>query len=327
MTENADQDPTHLDPSTIEEYFKFGESTAFPVFPSAEIRMRIVPAEEAIELTVPAVGAEPEVTRFEKLTIGRYTQSGREWFRLTVDATGMHYEAYVLVEAIVEQMRAGATFRLSVSEALSSFKDLLSNRQRLTDEKELGLIGELLVLQHVLAEIGEEEALVSWLGPRAEEHDFGFADFDAEIKTTKSESRTHLIGSESQLEPSRDRPLFLVSIQLTLAGGASRAITLPSLIADIRSRLEFGLRSFDATMECIGWRQADADLYPRRFQLRSEPRAYLVDDQFPAITSGRLDQVVPNRANVVGVTYRVNVSNLNYSAVHSPLDTFCEAPA
>lgn len=327
MTTN-DEGSAHLDPRSVEEYFGLGASTAFVLLRSPLVRMRIDPNNETVELTLPAVGSEPEVTSFERLAVERFVQEGaEEWFRLSIDATDMHYEAYVLAESIVDQLRAGASFRHSVSESLSSFKELLAGRRKLTDEKELGLIGELLVLRHVVANSGEEAALRAWLGPLAEEHDFAFSEFDAEVKTTRSESRTHLIGSETQLESSPGRPLHLVSVQVTLAGGAVEGFTLPSLVSDVRSGLDFGLRTFDSALESLGWQETDSDLYKRRYQMRSIPRAYLVDEQFPAITSERLDKVVPKRANVVGVNYRVNVTDLEHCAIGSPLDEFCEVPA
>lgn len=319
--------PTHLDPRSVEEYFRLGVRTAFDLRAEPLVRMEIDPGQETIELTLPAAGSDPEVTTFERLTFNRFASQGAEWFRLTIDARDMHYEAYVLVESVVDQLRAGASFRHAVSEALVSLKDLLSGRNRLTEEKTLGLIGELLVLQHVIGAVGETAAIESWLGPHSEEHDFGFQDFDAEVKTTKSEQRVHVIGSETQLEASPGTALHLISIQVTRAGTAAHGFTLPALINDIRSSLDQSRRTFDAVLEGLGWRDTDSDLYPIRYQLRSTPRAYLVDDEFPAITSGRLDAVVPKRINVSAVSYRVNVTELDHFAIGAPLDDFCEVPA
>ena len=326
MTPIDEQNPSHLDPKTVEAYFRLGVKAAFDLQQDPLVRMEIDPPHETIEVTTPAAGADPEVTAFERLGFSRFTRDGIEWFRLRVDARDMHYEAYVLLESVVDQLRAGTSFRHAVSEAVVALKDLLASRSRLTEEKELGLIGELLVLQHVIETADESVAIASWLGPLAEEHDFAFGDFDAEVKTTKSESRTHLIGSETQLEPSPARPLHLISIQLTRAGNAAHGFTLVTLITDIRSRLDQSRRTFDLALEGLGWRDADADLYRTRYQLRTVPRAYDIDDQFPAITSPRLDDVVPNRAHVSGVTYRVNVTDLAHSSIGSPLNAFCEVP-
>ncbi|MFL0410886.1 PD-(D/E)XK motif protein [Microbacterium paludicola] len=326
MTTNAGENPSHLDPKTVEEYFRLGVKSAFTLHGDPPVVMEIDPGRDEIELRTLAAGSEPEVTAFERLSLMRVQRDGTEWFRLVVDARDMHYEAYVLLESIVDQLKSGASFRHAVSEAVSSLKDLLAGRSRLTEEKILGLLGELLVLSHAIDKLGEEAAITAWLGPLAEEHDFAFAQFDAEVKTTKSESRVHVIGSETQLEPEPGRPLYLVSIQLTRAGLAEQGFTLSSVIAATRSRLDQTRRTFDAAIEGLGWRDTDADLYKVRYQPRSTPRAYLVDDEFPAITSGRLDQVVPQRPHVASVTYRVNVTDLDHTGIGAPLDDFCEDP-
>lgn len=327
MATNSVDHPAHLDPRAVEDYFRLGVKTAFVLLQKPFVRMEIDPGQETITLTTPATGTDPEVTAFEHISFGRLIAEGLEWFRLTVDARDTHYEAYALVASVTDQLRAGASFRHAVSEAVLAMKDLLASRRRLTEEKELGLIGELLVLEHVLEVEDEVAAIGAWLGPLAEEHDFAFVDFDAEVKTTKAESRTHVIGSDTQLEPSPGRPLHLISIQLTRAGIAGEGFTLPQLIDRIRTQLDQSVRTFDSALEGLGWRTADADLYRIRYVYRSAPRAYLVDDAFPAITSARLDAVVPNRPHVSAVSYRVNVTDLDHSSVGSPLNDFCEVSA
>lgn len=322
----SDDNPMHLDPSTVEEYFRLGVKTAFPLHSSPPVIMEIDPGREEIELLTPVAGSEPEVTALERVSLARLRRDGADWFRLVVDAREMHYEAYVLLESIVDQLKSGASFRHAVSEAVASLKDLLAGRAKLTEEKTLGLLGELMVLNHTIDGLGEGGAITAWLGPLAEEHDFAFPHFDAEVKTTKSESRVHVIGSETQLEPEPDRPLYLLSIQITRAGLAEQGFTLPELVKATRARLDQTRRTFDAALEGLGWRDSDADLYTVKYQRRSTPRAYLIDEQFPAITSARLDQVVPQRTHVVSVTYRVNVTDLAHSAIGAPLDDFCEGP-
>jgi len=318
----------HLDPASVEVYFRAIAPAAFQMSENPPVRLIIDPEREELRLITLAAGADPEITSYERLTLRRVRRpdDGREWFELSVDAADMHYEAYVLVESIVDQLKAGATPRLAVSESIEGLKDLLAKRNRLTDEKVAGLIGELLVLTHALDSVGEEIALPAWLGPLAEEHDFGFPTFDAEVKTTLSEARSHVIGSETQLEPVPGRDLFLVSVQITRAGAAASSFTLPELVEQARSRIGQGLRAFDNALEALGFRDADGELYRTRFQLRSLPRAYPIDSEFPAITSARLDQVVPQRSLVGGVSYRVDVSHLPFSPAPNPLTDLCEEP-
>lgn len=316
----------HLSPETVEDYFRSGVAAAFQMGTAVESVLEIDPSRREMRLISPAQGSEPDIAAYERITVERTSLIGRpgDWYELTVDATSMHYEAYVLIESIVDQLEGGASFRHAVSESLSGFKDLLSGRRRMSEAKETGLIGELLVFQHALGRLGEDTAVGAWLGPLSEEHDFGFEDFDAEVKTTRSEARVHVIGSESQLQPVPGRPLYLVSVQITLAGAAVEGFTLPALISMIRTRLDLSRRAFDAALERLGWKDTDADLYRTKYQLRSLPRAFVIDPAFPAITGSRLDEVVPQRVLVSGVSYRVDVSHLPFVVPPAPLDDYCE---
>lgn len=316
----------HLTPDTVEEYFSAGIAAAFSLSESVDAVLEIDPSNQEMRLISPALGADPDVTSYERITLERIgiVDKPGDWFRLVVDATRMYYEAYVLIESIVDQLENGASFRHAVSESLSGLKNLLAGRRRLSEAKEAGLIGELLVLGHAIQRNGEDAALDAWLGPLAEEHDFGFDDFDVEVKTTRSEARSHIIGSETQLQPTQGRVLYLISIQITLAGAAAGGFTLSELIASIRSELDSSRRVFDMALKGLGWTDADADLYLTKFQLRTTPRSYAVDLEFPAITGLRLDQVVPQRGFVSAVSYRVDVSHLPHEAPPAPLDNFCE---
>ncbi|WP_194763010.1 PD-(D/E)XK motif protein [Microbacterium sp. UFMG61] len=311
---------------TIEDYFAAGAEVAFPIGTSRGATLEIDPNRQQLRLICPATGAEPDVTRYERIGVERINIIGHggDWYRLTIDARDMHYEAYGLIVSIVDQLDGGVSFQMAVNESLEGLRELLSGRRRLTAEKEAGLIGELLVLEHLLLNADEDTAITSWLGPLAEEHDFGLEHFEAEVKTTRSEARVHVIGSETQLQPSLERPLFLISIQITLAGDSSAAFTLPDAIGRIRTRLDLGRRAFDRALLSAGWTDDAADLYTDRFELRSTPRAYAVENDFPAITSTMLDAVVPQRSLVGGVSYRIDVSHLKWSTAPAPLGDLCE---
>ncbi|WP_374975026.1 PD-(D/E)XK motif protein [Microbacterium trichothecenolyticum] len=319
--------PGHLDPEAVEAYFRVGVRTAFPLVDEPPTRLVIDPARGELQLLTVARGGAPEVSAYERITLNtvRVDEDDGEMYELVIDASDMRYEAYVLVESIADQLRSGASFRHAFSESVHSLRELLSSRKRLTDEAVAGLVGELIVLGHLIDAEGEDAAITAWIGPLAEEHDFGLPKFDMEVKTTRSEGRIHMIGSDTQLEPVPGRPLYLISVQITRAGAAAEAFTLPALIADVRSKLLRTRRTFDSALEGLGWRDGDADLYLTRLQLRSRPRAYAVDSDFPAITSQALDAVVPNRAHVVGIAYRVDVTHLPLATAPAPMHDFCEA--
>jgi hypothetical protein len=121
--------------------------------------------------------------------------------------------------------------------------------------------------------------------------------------------------------------LYLVSVQITKAGAAVNGFTLTELIHETRANLDRSLRIFDGHLEKLGWRDRDADLYTARFQVRATPRAYRIDSSFPAITAARLEDVIPQRALVSGVSYRVDATHLPFQIPPAPLDDYCEETA
>ncbi|MWJ07636.1 PD-(D/E)XK motif protein [Clavibacter michiganensis subsp. michiganensis] len=319
----------HLTPETVDVYFRAAAPARFRLSAKIDAFLDIDPHAQQISLYVPTRGEVPDVSAFERISVAATVLPGRsgKWFRIDIDAAGMRYEAYTLAESVVDQMQHGATLRHALCETLEALKDLLSRRRRLTDEKEAGFLGELLLLRHVIDVIGEDAAVGAWLGPESGEHDFGFDDFEAEVKTTRSDSRLHVIGSETQLMPSPGRPLYLVSIQLTLAGRGQDGFTLPQLVDEVRSSIGHSSRTLDDRLESAGWRDEARDLYALRFQYRSRPRAFLVDERFPAITRPRLDAVVPQPVHVGDVSYRLNVTDFPFTDAPAPLNGFCEGEA
>lgn len=322
-----DPDPplnARLTAATLETYFAAGTVVALRLGDTPACTLRIDPPNDRLELWSPAVGPEPDVTSLSRVTVSIEEADAGLCFVLTVDARGAHLEAYSLIAAVVDDLTAGRAFHVATARSLAAFRDLLAGRGRLSEQKALGLLGELLVLECLVQAAGEHPAVEAWLGPRSEEHDFVLDDVDAEVKTTLTERRSHMIGTETQLQPSPSRPLWLVSIQLTRAGTAVNGFTLPDVISRIRESLTTTTDAVTGHLRTQGWRDADADLYRERYMARARPAAYLVDERFPAITRDRLDSVVP-RADLVGhVTYRVDVTGLDAGAPPGPLGNFVE---
>lgn len=318
------EQPAFLTPETLAEYFKAGTPTVQPLSVEPACSLRIEPRSERLELYVPMVGAEPDVSTLERLELDTVEYDGAEWFRLSVDAVGIHHEAYSLLASIVDEMGEGAPFVTATSNALIGYRELLNSRQGLNREKQEGLIGELLVLSHAVGVIGPLAALDSWLGPVGEQHDFGFPTFDAEVKTTRSESRSHVVGALTQLEPSVNRPLWLVSIQLTLAGRSKDAFSLAGMVGELRTAFGEQSARFIDYLRSIGWRDVDHQLYTGKYILRAAPATYLVDEQFPAITRARIDDVVPQAELVSAVSYRVDVTALDAATPPEPLTNFVD---
>jgi hypothetical protein len=200
---------------------------------------------------------------------------------------------------------------------------MLTARRGLTTEEEVGLFGELTFLEFLLRTIGAGPAIAAWQGPFSEEHDFVFNDVDVEVKTTVSERRRHVISGLTQLVSLRGVPLSLISIQITRAD-SEVGRTLPSLVAHVRRMASGHVVQLDQRLEALGWRSEDIDLYPTPWAFRTQPRAYHVEGEFPAMTPDLLAPVIHNFGLLSDVSYRVDLTDLEHDALRQPLSGFVE---
>jgi hypothetical protein len=314
-------------PETLERYFHSTAPTAHPLSDTPVCLLLIEPDSRLLRLRTPATDYPADVGAYDRLGFDIVEEPGEEglWFQLTVDADGMAYEGYSLIMSVVDQLAAGRPFRHSVSDALAAYRELLTRRRALSDEQEIGLFGELGVFAHLVETTGEEAATAAWLGPDSEEHDFVLAGCDLEVKTTRSESRVHVIGSATQLLPSPNRPLHLVSLQFTAAGAAAHGETLPQRVRRVRGLLARGTRVFEERLRAVGWDDLNADnVYTRGYVLRSHPRCYRVDEDFPAVVPDGIARIVRSPELVVGLVYRINVSGIPVGLPPAELAGFCE---
>lgn len=317
-----------LSPEDIEELFKA---------PIARARRRIAADPETFLIVVPGTdrlilqsemktSVEPDVTALRHIDYEAFTDAnGGQWHELTIRAGEDRFAAYQVLAVITELLRSGVKFHDAVPVAVGALRELLARRARLSEEQQVGLMGELLVLEHGLA-VNPDETLTAWLGMDQEEHDFVFAGFDLEVKSTRSEDRVHMIGSLKQLAASPGRPLHLMSIQLTGAGAANEGRSLGDIIADLRGATdEKWHHGIDEKLKRAGWHDEDADLYPTRWIYRTKPRAYLVDANFPALTPSTVSDNVPSPDLIVSVRYQVNVSDLPHTSLGQPVRDLVEA--
>lgn len=175
----------------------------------------------------------------------------------------------------------------------------------LSEEKIKGLIGELLFLKkHLIPAFGPGNAVKFWQGPDGAPQDFAAGDCAIEVKCHSGGSRPYVrISSEFQL-CSQLPELYLFVV--TLGNGTDAlpgAITLPGLIAEIRS--ELGNASYDQferfndLLYSVGYIESDSYL-DFIYQVTDESM-YRVGPGFPRICSDALIQ------GVTRVTYDIDL--------------------
>jgi hypothetical protein len=322
---DAQVDARHQTFSNLDLLWSSGNPQILPVSGTPWCEILLDPKATKVTLRTTYQQPEPDLAKLKNVSFVASVDGATELAEITVHSAENVRGAYGLVAAIADGLQLeGSTLAIAVADAVDRFKDVLAQRAGLSEEAEVGLYGELLFLEFLVGAIGPGAAVSSWLGPLSEEHDFVFGDVHLEVKTTSSERRRHMISGLDQLVPPPGVPLALVSIQLTRASNETGR-TLARLLADVRTMTGGHVVELDRRLQHVGWRNEDLDLFPTAWVTRALPRAYAVDTAFPALTPALLGPVVSNLGLVSDVTYRVDLSGLDFIALPEPYNGFFDS--
>lgn len=255
--------------------------------------------------------AVPDLSEYEHLFASVARTGHQAWAELLIDDPDIFRRALPVVWRIADRIQLERTgFAEAVTATLRDFQGLLEGASVLSPDREVGLFGELTVVDCLLSTLDGTRAVAAWRGPNGDEHDFDLGSGDLEVKSTLAEKRVHWIGSLGQLEPSPGRPLWLLSIQLTT--GLADALSLADLVAKLRSRLAGAdLEAFEEKLHRAGWRDRYRATMRRCFRMRSRPLLLPVDTAFPALTRDRMTAAGMSLARLRQVAYSIDVAGLN----------------
>lgn len=153
---------------------------------------------------------------------------------------------------------------------------------RLGPEQELGLTGELAMLEALLEEgMSGSDGIHGWHGPLQGLHDFELGSGAVEVKTTLSGSAFPArISSLEQLDDALIAPLFLAAVRATLS---AQGATLPERVSRLRDRLSGdAAATFERRLLQAGYLDGHAADYGRRLET-APPRILVVDDAVPRL--------------------------------------------
>jgi len=324
MNEGLDR---HVDLAVIERYFADGVDGVLTIDGDPSARLVVAVGKSELALRVPATDAAPDVSAFANLSIDFIDDEGRSWHQMSVRIEDNLSEVYATLRSIIDRMQlAKIPFSVAVDEVLDSLAEILARRRGLSEDQQLGLAGELLTFVALAADSGLETALEAWMGPLGEEHDFVLPDGDLEVKVTLGERRQHWISSVTQLVPTPNRSLYLVSVQLTLAG-AGAGWSLPALVDLARDLNGTRTSDVDTRLLRMGYRAIDTDLYYERWTLRSTPQFFLVDSEFPVISEELISQSVPSSNRIIDVRYRIDLTGYPFNEPLFSFDDLGRKPA
>ena len=324
MTASPD-DARHLTFTTLDELWNNAAPMVLPIKGEPECRLQLDPKHGLITLVTAYDTPEPDVARLKNVGFNPVVEGDTELAELTVRVEGNAHGAYGLLATIADELQiAKLPLAAAVAAGVARHRNVLASRGALTIEKEVGLFGELLFLEFLIHQIGAGPAVTTWQGPVSEEHDFTFDTVHVEVKTTSSERRKHTINGLGQLVPLRGVPLSVLSIQLTRSSPEGGR-TLPQVVAHVRTIAGGHQVAVDTMLTAFGWENDDADLYSTFWALRSEPRAFAVIGDFPAMTPDLVGPVVPNFGLLSDVSYKVDLSDFDYDSLPDPIGGFVES--
>ena len=296
--------------SGLEEALLSRQRVAYKIGREAEGVLQVDGANNVVEIYWPGSSStKPKLRIFQNLGFreGVFPGTDTQAWVMTIRSGFNEAGALALAGMIIDRLERHDDMSGSIRHSVQTLKQLLEQFQLMSRGRQVGLIGELLFLNHLADYLGDEAAVRSWLGPPREQHDFSLEGFDVEVKTTESDSRVHTVSSETQLMASPGRRLFLLSIQISEAGSDSEGFSLEELVRDTRSRSAHAPELLEQRLIEAGWDDDLSNLYSSRIVYHSEPLVYSVTEDFPSITRSAVD-ALPRGERVAQVRYRIDLT-------------------
>jgi hypothetical protein len=281
------------------------------------------PSSHRLFLRLPSdVGDVLPASPYADLHIEARRDDGKPVIEIFTTSSHLFKEFHSFAELLTEEYEHS---ELSAATAFAAvverWRELALRRDLLSPEEQLGLAGELAVLNALVRHHGPA-AVSGWTGRMTaatpERHDFRVAAIDLEVKSTRSARRQHLIHGLRQLEPSAGHRLFLLSIRFE-AAGFENGVTLGMRIADIRALLSSNVaaaKEFDEKLLTARYRDEDDMQYRDKTILADSPTLIPVDEKCPRLVAstihGALGADLAARI-AQDLTYRIDVEGLGTS--------------
>ena len=268
------------------------------------------PQSATISLLVADDTTHPHIRDLRNISQIFQDREGIKWNTLEITFSRSAHDCYLFACRVADQIQLNnQCLDEAFSSVLVGWRDVLRRDVALSREQEVGLFGELLVLYSLIHALGPESAITSWIGPTGEEHDFGLAHNDLEVKTTASETRTHWISTPNQLSAVSERELRLISIMITPRYGEG-SLDLPDLARAVEVVAGAFATEFREKLERVGYHNNDAPLYSTRWMLRDHIQEYLINESFPKITGDELKQIGITSREIPDLRYRLSLVGL-----------------
>lgn len=309
--------PSPLPPwdTTLRDYIRPGlpHITAVRTSPGIHLFTDPAPPRVGLRFEVPATTSAAEPSLLEQVAISDVIIEGRRYLEIASTAPLLFESFYGLAAQVISTVLAGTPPAQALNGAVADWEALIRQAAVLSEERQAGLFGELLFLERLIAG-GVKDAVATWVGPDRQAHDFRWGKLEFEVKTTSGAARVHTINGLTQLMPSPNCRLFLISTQLTDAGTGGRA--LPELVGSLRGGLTTLQRAeFDRRLDLAGYLGRHAAHYRRRRRLRSDPILIEVGPGVPRLTPAALIALpdIYTASRIRNAVYDIDVGGLGHA--------------
>lgn len=210
----------------------------------------------------------------------------------------------VVIAVVVQRREPWAAVAATVRNWQSAWKPI---RQEMSVAVQVGLFGELLVLNSLVLPCIGPAAVDQWSGPDAERHDFVGDRLHLEVKTTRRSRPEHEISRLDQLSAPAGCRLLFVSIQVeqSVGGTQTLATQIDSTVDALRTH-PAALDDFMAKVTSVGWSEDVRDSGELlRFNLGDATHVYDVNGDFPRLP----DDFIPP-SGIVSLKYTVDLANV-----------------
>ncbi|MBC3989187.1 PD-(D/E)XK motif protein [Streptomyces sp. AC563] len=307
----------HVEWPTVAGYVDDGTPTVIPLAgePRIEFFVDAYGARTGLRIALEPSDRVP-LSSLTAVVVRPVAAQGRRMLEIATAERALFRDFHDLLQGVAERVRrAGHSPARAFTETLASWTELLARNRGISEEKRVGLLGELHALEWFAHHFGWPVAVASWRGPSSEEHDFGLPGYDVEVKSTASERRLHTVRGTTQLVPTGDRPLWLLSLQFTRGGSAGH--TLAERVRSVREQVaehapDLGPRLTELLARCEWLGPLAAAPDPERWSLRSAPLVVsAADERVPRLGPEVLAALSGEaRQRIVALTYGVDLTGL-----------------
>ena len=241
------------------------------------------------------------------------------WFAMLVD----HEDDGEIFNLICEDLEkfltvaeAAEAIRGTASRIRTWQRFLAVGRRGLSSRQQMGLWGELQVLEGLATSMGWGDALQSWTGPTGASQDFRAAEWSTEVKTTSLTSNSLSISSLDQLDLGTFPDIFIVHICASEVG-SSEGESLGDAVSRLRAKVQGSptLRSeLETKLLSAGYHSMHQQRYSGIGFLRRSCSAYKVREDFPRFQRSSVPAAIKEARYTLQVKdlvdFAVNVENL-----------------